>query len=391
MVRKLLLLVLLLPVLFLSACAGQGSTATFNRIEKNQIVTIGSVPFEPPLLYQKEQSWVGPDAELGGRIVEKIREAIGEGGSSSDDIEGRWIGMQHATLASKLANAEVDLVLGVYGITEDRKESILFSEPYYSLDLVLSINPAHSDVRPNALAGMNIGVREGTAVEQFVRGKFGDSTIVPFKTLDDAMIALKRGEVSGVIDDRYMVAYSLDTMPGVAHLEVVPTTIGTVDCAVAVQKKDTRLLEMVNEVIAQVKAEEAYPQWLQGEPEAQLARVEKRHPERLERDRKAVQPRRLVIQISKDNNYDFDIYRMANLSFTLTDQESGQSYTSSRIDFQGRTGISNITLPPGTYKLLVRKMNNWSPGVVVVQPSDPNQLTIRIRLQRGGQVRMTRS
>jgi hypothetical protein len=81
---------------------------------------------------------------------------------------------------------------------------------------------------------------------------------------------------------------------------------------------------------------------------------------------------------------------MANLTFTLTEEKSGQAYNSSRIDFKGSTGSASVTVPPGSYKLLVRKMNNWSPGIVVVQPSDPARLTIRIRLQRGGQVRITR-
>ena len=178
--------------------------------------------------------------------------------------------------------------------------------------------------------------------------------------------------------------------PEWGHLEIVPEVVGTVDTAIAVQKKDTLLLEMVNEVIARVKSEDLYSQWLQEEAEAQLAQVQERHPERLEKDRQAVLPRRVVIQVSKDNNNDFDIYRMANLTFTLTDENSGQSYNSSRIDFKGSTGSASVTLQPGRYKLLVRKMNNWSPGVVVVQPSDPERLTIKIRLQRGGQVRMTR-
>jgi len=386
MVRKLLLFFLSLPLLVLTSCGGEASTATFNRISKNQFVTIASVPFEGPLLYQKSQGWVGPDAELGRLVVEKISEAI----EGRDELEGRWIGMQHATLATALANSEVDIALGVFGITETRKELVAFSEPYYTSQLVLVINPTHLDARPNVLDGMDVGVREGTAVEEFVNEKFGGSTIVPFKSLDDAILALRRAEIGAVIDDQYMAAFALDTVPGVGHLEIIPGVVGTVDTAVAVQKKDTRLLGMINEVIARVKAEDLYSQWLQEEAEAQLATVQERHPERLERDRQAVLPRRVVIQLSKDNNNDFDIYRMANLTFTLTDEKSGQSYNSSRIDFKNRMGSASVTVPPGRYKLMVRKMNNWSPGVVVVQPSDPERLTIKIRLQRGGQVRMTR-
>jgi ABC-type amino acid transport substrate-binding protein len=390
MVRKLLPILFTLPILVLPSCGGEGSTATFNRISKNRTVTIGSVPFEGPLLYQRGQEWVGPDAKLGEKIVEKIQESLGEAENSSP-IAASWIGMEYGTLATALANSEVDLVLGVFGITEARKESVAFSEPSYTSQLVLVINPTHRDARPNLLDGLDVGVREGTAVEEVVKEKFGGSTIVPFKSLDDAILALRRREIGAVIDDQYMAAFALDTVPGAGNLEIVPAVVGSVDTAVAVQKKDTRLLEVINEVIAQVKAEGLYSQWLQEEAEAQLAKIQERHPQRLESDRKAVLPRRVVVQVNKDNNYDFDIYRMANLTFTLTDEESGQAYNSSRIDFKGSTGSASVTVPPGSYQLMVRKMNNWSPGIVVVQPSDPERLTIKIRLQRGGQVRMTRS
>ena len=390
MARKLLLLFLTVPVLVLPSCGGETSTATFNRMQKNRMATIGSVPFEGPLLYQRGQEWVGPDARLGEKIVEKIQESSGKEGNSSP-IVASWIGMEYGTLATALANSEVDLVLGVFGITEARKELVAFSESYYTSQLVLVINPTHRDARPNLLDGMEVGVREGTAVEELVKQQFSGSTIVPFKSLDDAILALRRAEVGAVIDDQYMAAFALDTVPGAGSLEIVPEVVGSVETAVAVQQKDTRLLEMINEIIAQAKAEDLYSQWLQEEAEAQLAKIQQRHPERLENDRKAVLPRRVVIQVSKDKNYDFDIYRMANLTFTLTDKNSGQAYNSSRIDFKGSTGSASVTVPPGSYNLMVRKMNNWSPGSVVVQPSDPDRLTIKIRLQRGGQVRMTRS
>ena len=128
--KKLLLLYLSLPLLVLSSCGGEASTATFNRMSKNQFVTIGSVPFEGPLLHERSQVWVGPDAELGRLVVERIAEAL----EGEDEIEGRWIGMQHGTLATTLANSEVDIAMGVFGITEARKELVAFSEPYYTSD-----------------------------------------------------------------------------------------------------------------------------------------------------------------------------------------------------------------------------------------------------------------
>ena len=387
MIRKTLLLSGLVAVLLLSACAE--TSATFENIRKNRLIAIGSAPFEAPLLYQTGEEWVGPDAQLGEMINESIRESLQE--ETTIDIDAAWIGLAYGELAPKLENTEVSYVMAVYGITEDRKEQVSFSQPYYTSELVLIINPLGADIRVDGLAGATIGVREETAVEQFVKAEFPDSNVTPVTTLDDAILALRRGEVSAVIDDRYMAAYSLDTMPGTSGLEILPAILGTIEVAVAVHKGDTRLLEMVNAIIAQVNSENLYDQWLDGEPKEQVARVEQRHPGRLADEQNAVEPRRVVIRVSKDDTYDFDIYRLANLSFTLTEEESGQRYTSSRIDFQSKVGVSSITVPPGTYKIVLPKYNNWSPGVVQVQPSDGDRVTVNIRLRNGGQVRMTRS
>lgn len=382
MTRKLLLFVCSVSVLFLTSCGSGG----LSSIRKDRLVRIGTVPFEGPLLHQKGQELVGPEARLGNQIAERIRTFIEEEGGSSK-IDLKWIDRSYSTLVAALKNGEVDLILGVFGITEDRKEQVAFSEPYYTSELVLIINPIHKDIRPNALDGKNIGVRQGTAVEQFVQQKFKGSKTVPFKTLDDVVLALRRRDIDAAVEDRYMAAFSLDTVPGVAHLEPVPGTLGTVDCAVAVTKGEQQLLDVINEVIAQVKAEDLYAQWLQEEAGDQLVRVENRQQKRLE----AAKPRRVVIRVSKDRNYDFDIYRMANLRFILTDQDSGETYTSSRINFQSRVGISSTQVPPGTYKITLPKMNNWTPGGVTIVGSDPEQVTVNIRLRRGGSVVLSRS
>ena len=385
--KKIFLLPVLIGMLLLAACGE--TSATLSNIRKNRLIAIGSAPFEAPLLYQIGQDWVGADAQLGELINESIRKSLQE--ETTLDIDAAWIGLPYGDLAHKLENGEVSYVLGVYGITEERKELVAFSEPYYTSELVLIINPINSDIRADDLAGLTIGVREGTAIEQFVKAKFTSSQVTPVTTLDDAILALRRGTISAVIDDRYMSAYSLDTMPGASALEVLPNTLGTIEIAVAVHKNATQMLEMVNTIITRVKNENLYDQWLDGEPKDQVARVEQRHPDRLILDQKAVEPRQVIIRVSKDASYDFDIYRLANLGFTLTDQDSGKVFTSSRIDFKNRVGSSSIRIPPGTYKIVLPKYNNWSPGVLDVQPSDPDRVTVTIRLRNGGQVQMTRS
>ena len=387
--RKLLSLMSLFFLSFAAGCSGNGESATIANIQRDGMVVVGASPFAAPLLYQRGQEWVGPEAELVKRLVGKIAAQAEEGGTSRA-IDTIWAGMDYETMVSSLLNKEITLIAAALGITDERKAQMAFSDSYYTSELIMAVNPV-MEIDPNNLSGVNIGVRAGTAVETFIGRQFSASTVTPFKTLDDAVLALKRGEIGAVVDDRYILAYSLDTMPGVAYLEVLPEVVGTIDIGLAVRKDDTGLLNLINEVVAEVKAENLYAQWLGEEASAQLERVAQRDDERMEQERLAAMPRLVRIQVSRDENYDFDIYRMANLPFELTEQESGRRYASSAIQFQGSVGSSSVRVPPGTYRLVMEKMNNWSPGSIAVQPSDPDSITLRIRLLRGGQVSIQRS
>ena len=390
MTKKPLTLIVLLVVLLFPACGGGGDTSrTMDSIRLDKELVVGTVPFGAPLLYQSNQELVGADAKLGQQILETVRSDIGE--AATAEIKLRWSTRTYGGLVGALENEEVDLVLGVFGITQKRQEKVAFSTPYYTSEAVLIINPIHQDIRKDRLAGRSIGVRAGTAIEQMVQTEISQSTVVPFKTLDDAVLALKRSEIDAVIDDRNIAAYALDTVPGVAHLEIVPGILATIDCGVAVRQEDEHLLGLVNGVISQLKTESSYGQWLNETAGDVVARVESRQPNRLEKARLAVEPRRLTIRVSKDKNYDFDIYRMANLSFRLTHQKSGKVYSSSRIDFKGRVGVSGVTVLPGIYKIVLPKMNSWSPGQVQVLADDPGRITVSIVLLPGGTVRMTKN
>jgi len=389
MAKKLLLTITALATLLFASCS-DGASHTMDGIRLDKELVIGTVPFGAPLLYQSSQELVGPDAQLGQQILENVRADIGEA-AGERGIALRWSTRSYDGLVGALENKEIDLVLGVFGINQERTERVAFSEPYYTSEAVLIINPLHQDIRIDRLDGRSIGVRAGTLIGKMVQERFSKSTTVPFKTLDDAVLALKRSEVDAVVDDRNSAAYALDTVPGVAHLEIVPGVLDTVDCGVAVRQEDEHLLGLVGAAVSQIKSEDSYSQWLSEGAGDVVARVESRHPDRLEKERLAVEPRRLTIRVSKDKNYDFDIYRMANLSFRLTHQESGKVHSSSRIDFKGRVGVTSVSLVPGIYKVVLPKMNNWSPGSVQIRANDPERVTVNIVLQQGGTVRMTRS
>ncbi len=378
MIRKSLLRFLLISI----AAPALSCSGTLERIKKDKIAYVVTVPHGGPLIYQKELELVGPDAEIAKRIVDRIsRVEIGPGQAA--DIKLHWISRSYGTWIAALENEEADLGVAVFGITEAARQHIQFSDPYYTSQLVLIINPTYRRdiLGTDQLNGATIGVREFTAAQSFVEKQFPDSTIVAFKTLDDSVLALRRGEADAVIDDRNMAAYSLDTVPGVSHLEVLPGIVGRIDCGISMRKGEDDLLKLINEVIADSKEKGHIDQWVNEHIGDRVARVESRHPERVESDRHAARPRRISIRVSKAANFDFDIYRLANLSFVLTEQETKKSYRSSRIAFKQRVAVSTATIPPGNYMLTLRKFRLKAP--VVIEGADDSDITLKIRLRRG--------
>ncbi len=382
--KTILLLVGLLGVY--AACNGGSQLGTLHQIEKEGSAYFGVVPFEAPLLHQVETEFVGPEPALARQISQRIGEEL-----KRSDVEPFWIHRGNDGLVSALLNDSADFVISVFGKTPEREQQVAFSETYYTSELVAVINPTRNDtIRPNTLGRAKIGVRQATAVEQKVRATYPDAEVVPIETLDEAILQLRSGDVDAVVDDRIMAAYALATITGVSHLEILPNlVVESIECGVAVRKGETKLLQLVNEAIRESKAE--YQAWIddQFSPD-ELAVVMGRHQKRTQAARRANKPRRVVIRISKSASSSFDIYRVANLKYVFRDESGGQSHTSSRINFEGRTGVSSVTVPPGKYSVTITKFNTTF-GTLLILPDDPLRVNVNIRLQASGQFRMTKA
>lgn len=378
--KKLIVVAVLLSSLLLLSCGGGATTVP--DIQREKIAYVGTVPFEPPLLYQEEAALVGPDAELGQQIIEKLQETSDSMVDTA--IKLMWINRTYSSLIPALKNHEVHFIMGVFGITEERKKEILFSEPYYTSELVLVVNPVHKAITPDQLGTANIGVREGTGIESFVKQKYASSKFTPFKTLDDAILALRRSEVDCVIDDKYMAAYSLQETPGAGHMDFGPEILGSIECGVGMRQGDKPLLDLVNQVIAENKSSGQYSSWLEQHSAGRVETVLARQQERLDQARKASEPRNVTIRVSRARNFTIDIYKMANLRFVLTNQSTGEKTSSSAIRFEGSTAVAAVTVPPGSYILALHRFNFRAS--VDIGPNDPKQVPINISLTSSGVV-----
>lgn len=372
----------------LISCGG-AQEGSLLKIARDKVILVGVVPFEAPLLYQKGENWVGPDVEIVSEVTQKVNDALSKSGTAVK-VDPFWVIKNKADgLLDAVKGGEVELAVAALGITEDRKDKVAFSEPYYTSELSVIINPVYKVLGAGDLAGKKIGIRDGTASAEFIRKKYTQSTVVPFSTVDEAALSLRRGEVDAVIADRLMAAYTLTAIAGVSHLELLPDVVGKIECGVVVRKGDRGMLSIVNSVISQVKDQGLYTKWIQEHLGDRLTRVEKRHTDRLERERKEVEPRNVVIEASREKGSKFDIYRVANLTFTLTRTKDRKVYRTSRVNFKGSVGYASVRVPPGTYVLYLNKFN-FSPGSIIISPDSPSRLTYVLRWRRDETVELVR-
>jgi ABC-type amino acid transport substrate-binding protein len=377
MLRKLTPLFALLLLTALSYDSCSSTSATIARIKRDKMAKIGVFPFQAPRFYQHAEDRLGPDAELGKQIVEKMNAEWLEPGESVRRIQPVWVTRQDQNLIPALKNEEADFLLDI-GVYKQEREEIDYSTPYSQSNVVLVISPNVKKLHPTGINGSKIGIRGGSAYEIFAKQKYPRAQLIPYDSFDEASMALKRGEVVGVIDDSYVAAYYLSETPGLTALEIVPGTLGSIELAVAMRKGDDQLAKLVNGVIRDMNGQ--YTTMLAEQDAGRLRKVEVRFAEREKKEKLANAPRQVTIRITKDPGSKVDIYRFANLSFTFTD--GSKTYSSSPVGFQGRTGVASVSVPPGNYLVQLKKFN--LSGSLNIGPESPSSVTMNIRFDTSG-------
>src|SRR5262245_45852334 len=100
-----------------------------------------------------------------------------------------------------LKDDRVDVVLSTLTITDERKQEIDFSEPYYLAGQSILV-PEGSPVQGvNALNGRAVASLQGTTSERTLRRRAPDARLVLFPTATTALAALQDHQVDAVSTD----------------------------------------------------------------------------------------------------------------------------------------------------------------------------------------------
>jgi polar amino acid transport system substrate-binding protein len=217
-------------------------------------VGIAAEPYPPFASPDAAGNWVGWEVDLIGAVCAAA-------GMECVVTPVAWDG-----IIPSLTSGQIDAIMASMSITEERMQTIDFSDKYYNTPTVI-VGPKGVAMTPDAagLAGKIIGVQVSTIHQDYAQTYFGDSAaeIKLYQTQDEANQDLVAGRIDATQADSIALDAFLATEAGAACCEVKgavaddPVILGK-GVGVGLRKGEDELKAKFNAGIAKILADGTY-------------------------------------------------------------------------------------------------------------------------------------
>jgi polar amino acid transport system substrate-binding protein len=234
MKKTVVLSCMLLAAIALSACGGGAAAAK---------VTVATDATWPPfeIVDESTKAITGFDIDLFKAIAAK------------EGLELEFVNVGFDPLLAGIAQCQYDAAISAITITEERKQEMLFSDPYFAAGQLVSVGASNTDILgKDNLGGKVVGAQIGTTGAIEVEA-MSDVTL---KTYDDIGLAfqdLMNGQVDAVVADSPTALGYVAQNPD--KLKTVGEVFTDEAYGIAVCKDKPELVETINAGLAAVKSE----------------------------------------------------------------------------------------------------------------------------------------
>ena len=200
----------------------------------------------PPYEFLRGQEIVGIDVEICRAVAAKLGK------------EFQCETVDFDSVIPAVISGKADLAAAGITVTEDRKKNVDFSVPYVKTGIVVISKKSNPFMNVAQLKGRKIGVQSGTTSETYVLEQLKQE---PERTRSpaEACAALKSGRVDFVISD---IDPAKNCVKGESDLQL-SDFITSEEYAIAIRKGQPELLAVINETIAELKANGKLAKWIE--------------------------------------------------------------------------------------------------------------------------------
>ena len=228
-----------------AGCGGNGGSSSSSSSAK--VLKVGSSIDFAPFEFQDEGQ-----KEYQGFDMDLIR-AVGK--EMGYDVEIQNIGFDGLIPALQAKN--IDVIISGMTINDERKENVLFSDPYYQSGLTMVVRADEQGIKSfQDLKGHKVAVQIGTTSAEAVK-KLGGVEVKELNTPADCFMELKANGVDAVVNDRPVNDYYI-TKSGETGVKALPERLTAEDYGIALAKDNTELQTKINDALKKLKENGEY-------------------------------------------------------------------------------------------------------------------------------------
>ena len=221
----------------------KATDATGSQALADGVLTVGTNAEFPPFEY------VNDNGEPDGFDIALIK-AIGKKLGVTVEVEN----MEFASLLSS-TGSKIDVSIAGMTVTEERKESVDFSDSYYEAVQYVILPEGSEIATADDLKNKAIGVQLGTTGD-FIASDIEGATVSQYNKAVDAVNDLINGRVECVIIDKNPALVFEEKFAGqITAIDGAQFPFEPEQYAIAMPKGDAALVEQVNAALAEIKAD----------------------------------------------------------------------------------------------------------------------------------------
>ncbi len=196
---------------------------------------------------------IDENGEFVGFDIDLMNALAADGGFEIEWINTRWEGIFFA-----LGEGEFDAVISAATIRSDRERIVDFTIPYFvaSQSIAVQVDMAEDVATPDDLAGLTVGVQNGTTGD-FFASEIEGVEVERFDEVTLAFAALGQGSVDAVIADTPAAAAIIANQPDL-NVTIVGEPLTEEFYGIAVNPEMPELLDALNTSLGNVFADGTY-------------------------------------------------------------------------------------------------------------------------------------
>ena len=190
----------------------------------------------------------GFDVDIAKAVCEKMK------------VECTYVAQDWDGIIPALTAGKYDAIFASMSITDERKQVIDFSRPYYNTPSAFftSKDSGLADSKPETLSGKTLGAQSSTIQANYLEENYSDADIKLYPSQEEVNLDLASGRIDALFVDKLVGEEWVKTADGTCCAVLGEDIQVGGGVGAGVRQEDTDLRDMISKAIEEIKADGTY-------------------------------------------------------------------------------------------------------------------------------------